>query len=283
MNLLKYFLSGLIVVTSLNLFAQAERKYIRKGTKEYSEKKYGNSEVTYQKAVDTKPGSFEANFNLGDALYKQEKYDDAIKKFSTLRDQTKEKQNLALINHNIGNCFLNKTAKLLKDNKLDSAINNVNQSIDAYKNSLRNNPEDRQTKHNLGYANLLKKMLEDQKKNQQNNKNKDNKDQNQDKQDQDKKDNQDKDKKDQKDQDKNKQDQNKNDQNKQDNKDKDDDDKSDSKDSKDNNQNLKSGKGQISKEDAERLLNAIENDEKNVQEKVKKVKGVRTNKQEKDW
>jgi Ca-activated chloride channel homolog len=347
MNFLKHCLSGiLLIIMTSNLYSQEERKYIRQGTKEYADEKYGNAEVTYQKASDEKPGSFEASYNLGDALYKQEKYDDAIKKFSGLIEKTTDKQKLALINYNLGNSYLNKTAKLLKDKKIDSSLINIYKSIDAYKNSLKLSPDDRQTKHNLGYANLLKKLLEAEKEKQKNNQDKNQQDQNK----------QDKNKQDQNNQDQNKQDQNKQDQNKNDKnkpndsdsdgdgipdkvekgsnpskpldtdkdgipdyKDKDSDndgisdseeagqnpskpqdtDKDgipdyrdldsnnngipDSKETKENQQNVNMKKNQISKADAIKLLNIIDNDEKNVQDKLKKQKGIKVNKQAKDW
>ena len=351
----KYILSGLILIMAFNLMAQKERHDIREGVKEYNDKKYGNAEVTWQKAVDKKPGSFEAKYNLGDALYKQEKYDDAIKKFSNLRESTKDKDKLSLIDHNLGNSYLNLTAKLLSKQELDSAIYSVNQSIDSYKNSLKNNPDDRETKHNLGYANMIKKFLELQKEKNKNNKDKNQQDQNQQDQNQQDQNQKNKDQQNQnkKDQDKNKQDQknqNNQDKNKPNESDSDgdgipdkvekgsnpakpldtdkdgkpdyldkdsdndgisdeeeagqnplvpkdtdkdglpdyrdqdsnNDGKLDSREAKEN-MTKKMDKNQISKEDAIRILNAIENDEKNVQEKIKKIKGSGNKKQEKDW
>jgi len=339
MNFIKYILSGIIFLFALNLAGQQERKYIRQGTKEFADGKYGNAEVSYQKATKEKPESFEANFNLADALYKQAKYDEALKIFNSLKEREKDKEKLALINHNIGNCYLNKTAGLLKKSIIDTALTNLDLSIEAYTNSLKNNPDDRQTKHNLGYANLLKKMLEAQKKEQEN-KNKNDKN-NQDQNDKDNKSDQNKNDQNQNNQDKNKPTSEDSDgdgipdkvekgdnpskpkdtdkDGKPDYKDTDSDNdgisdseeagknpkvpqdtdkdgipdyqdldsnndgKPDSEEAKEKQARLNKNKHQLSKEDAIRLLNAIENDEKNVQDKVKKQKGIRVNKQEKDW
>ena len=87
--------------------AQHERPYIRKGTKEYTASNYGNSEVSYQKALDKNVESFEARFNLGDAFYKQEKYDEAIKEFTSLAERTTDRVKLSKLYHNIGIYHMN--------------------------------------------------------------------------------------------------------------------------------------------------------------------------------
>jgi tetratricopeptide (TPR) repeat protein len=133
----------------------------------------------------------------------------------------------------------------------------VDESIESYKKALRQNPTDMETKYNLAYAQLLKKMQQQQQQNQDQNKDKDKQDQ--DKQDQNK-DNQDKNK-DQ--QNKNQQDQ----QNKQDQK------------------QQQQQQNKISKENAEQLLQALQNDERNIQDKVKKQKAAlaKRAKTEKEW
>ncbi len=131
----------------------------------------------------------------------------------------------------------------------------VDESIESYKKALRQNPTDLETKYNLAYAQLLKKMQQQQQQNQQNqdqNKDQDKQDQNKDNQDQNK---------DQ--QNKNQQDQ----QNKQDQK------------------QQQQQQNKISKENAEQLLQALQNDERNIQDKVKKQKAAlaKRAKTEKEW
>lgn len=233
------FIYSLVMVT-MNAFAQKERKYIRQGNKEFENANFENSEVSYRKAVDLEEKkTHKPAFNVGDALYKQEKYEDAIEQFNSLADVEVSKEEKAKIYHNIGN-------SLLQSNKLQ-------ESIDAYKNALRNNPNDMETKYNLAYA---QKKLEEQEQQQDQNqdKNKDKQDQNQDQQDQDK------DKNDQnQDQEKDKQEQNKD-------------------------QEQEQQQPQISKEDAERILQALANDEKDTQEKVKEQQAAAAKvKVEKEW
>lgn len=237
----------LILACALSVSAQQERKFIREGNGLFNGQDFEKAEVEYRKAIDKKALSFEAGFNLGDALYKQKKYEEALQQFSAMAKEEKDKARLGELYHNIGNTLL--------------AMEKTEESIEAYKESLRNRPNSAETKYNLEYA--RHKQQQDQ--------NKDNQDQNQDN-----KDNQDQDQQDQ--QDKDKQDQNK-DQNK---------DNQDNKDKQDQQQQQpQEQQGKISKEDAARLLEALQNDEKNVQEKVQKQKAqeqkAKKMKIEKDW
>lgn len=245
---MKNIISILFVFMTLfpmsKIFSQEERGNIRDGNANYKNKKYDAAEVDYLKAIDKKSDSFEATFNLGDALYKQDKFEEAIKNFNILLNTEKDKQRLSNVYHNIGNCYL-------KLNKLDDAIS-------AYKNALKNDPGDYETKYNLAFAQKMKNQQSQQ--NQQNQQNK----QDQQKQDQQKQDQQKQDQQEQKDQQNQQDQQNKNQQ--------------------DNKEN-KPDENKISKEDAERMLDAMQNDEKETQDKINKAKKVKVQgyRIEKDW
>ena len=272
----------LMLACALSASAQQERKFIREGNGLFNGQDFEKAEVEYRKAIDKKALSFEAGFNLGDALYKQKKYEEALQQFSAMAKEEKDKEKLGELYHNIGNTLL--------------AMEKTEESIEAYKESLRNRPASAETKYNLEYA--RHKQQQDQNKDDQNKDNQDNKDNKDNKDNQDQQDQQNKDQQDQnKDQDKDKQDQNKDqqDQNKdQQDKDKQDQNKDQNKDNKDNKdkqdqqqQQPQEQQGKISKEDAARLLEALQNDEKNVQEKVQKQKAqeqkAKKIKIEKDW
>jgi len=219
-----------LLVLSIGINAQSDKKFIRKGNREYSKSKFSESEILYRKAIDKNKQSPDAVFNVGDALYKQNKFEDAGKQFIENTNQSEDKTKKSAGFYNLGN-------SLLKANK-------VQESIDAYKNSLKLRPGNKEAKYNLAYAQDLLKKQEQQKKQQQ-----------------------DKDKQDNKDKDKNKKDQNNN-QN-QDNKDQNNKNKDQQNDQ---NKNQDKQQQNISKEDAQRLLNALANDEKNVQKKVELAK-----------
>jgi tetratricopeptide (TPR) repeat protein len=233
-----------VILFSLTAYSQADKKYIRKGNREFDKEKFSESEVSYRKAIDNSRRSPDAVFNIGDALYKQQKYDEAAKHFTENINMNEEADRKAAGLYNLGNSYL-------QSNKLK-------ESIEAFKGSLKLKPDNYQAKYNLAYAqDLLKKQEQQKQQNQQNQQ----QDQNKDKNDQ---------------KDKN------NDQNKQNQDDKKQDQDNNQKDQQQEQQ--KKQDQSISKEDAERLLNALANDEKNVQEKVKLAKATRERKQTvKNW
>jgi len=135
------------------LFAQKEIKDIREGNKYYNDHKYQKSEISYRKALEKKSDSYKAGFNLGDALYKEGKFEDAANQFKSLINYDLSKDDLAKAYHNLGN-------SLLESKKYE-------ESVDAYKSALRNNSKDDDTRYNLAYA---QKMIRQQQKQKQENK-----------------------------------------------------------------------------------------------------------------
>lgn len=235
-----YSRSGVMILAFMLFFtgfswAQADKKYIRQGNRQYAKDKFPESEIFYRKAIDKNKASADAMFNSGDALYKQKKYEDAGKQFVETHKMNEDKDKKSSSLYNLGNSML--------------MANKLQESIEAYKNSLRLKPDNQEVKYNLAYAQDLLKKQEEQQKQQQNKDNKDNKDQ----------------KKDQE----NKNKENKNQDKKQNEQEKQNNDK-------EQQQQQQQDQQSISKEDAERLLNAIANDEKNVQEKVKLAKAAKT-------
>ncbi len=196
---IKYFkLSGPLLMLFLlwysgSLFAQADRKFIRQGNREYEKEKYSESEISYRRAIDKNKSSGDAVFNSGDALYRQKKFEDAGKQFIESHRMNEDKDKKSASMYNMGNSLL--MADKLKE------------SIEAYKNSLKLNPGNMEAKYNLAYAqDMLKKQEQQQQQQQQ--QNKDNQDQ---KKDQDKQEdkNKDQNQQDQQQQDQQKQDENK--------------------------------------------------------------------------
>ena len=109
---------------------------------------YSDAEQLYREALMKDQSSYEASFNMADAIYKQERYSEANSLFEALSEKTEDKIKKSETFHNLGN-------SLLKEQKLD-------QAIEAYKNALRNNPKDLDTKHNLAYAMQMKNQSQNQ-------------------------------------------------------------------------------------------------------------------------
>ncbi len=232
--------SVLLLVMALQLQAQ-EKNLVRKGNELLKNKKAADSEIMYKKALKYNPNSISANYNLGNSVFEQKRFKESIAQYDLVAKTTGDKNVKSASYHNMGNA-------LLQEKKLDEAIK-------AYEDALRNNPNDKQTRHNLI---LAKRMKQQQKsKNKKNNKSKDkNKDKNEDKN-EDKKDNRN---------------------NKKDESEK------QKQDKKNQKQQRKKKQNRLSKEEIKRILEAMKKEEDKIQKKVKKkkVKAKRV-KTDKDW
>ncbi|MCX6327224.1 MAG: aerotolerance regulator BatC, partial [Bacteroidia bacterium] len=69
------------MIFSVTVNAQSDKKFIRQGNKEFEKSKFSDSEISYRKAIDKNKQSTDAVFNVCDALYKQNKFEDAGKQF----------------------------------------------------------------------------------------------------------------------------------------------------------------------------------------------------------
>jgi tetratricopeptide (TPR) repeat protein len=229
------------------LQAQNKDRVLPKANEEYAQNKFIDAEANYRISNSKFPSRTVASYNLGNAIYKQNHASEAKYAYAKAIQNSKSRPQKHKAFHNLGNVFMKEK--------------NYTEAVEAYKNALRNEPSDEETRYN--YA-LAKKMLKENPPKD----NKDKKDKDKDKKDQDKKDDdKEKDKKDDKG-----------------DKDKDKEDGKDKEDKGDNQDKPKPKPGGISQQRLESLLDAINNEEKKIQDKVnaKKVKGKPT-KTEKDW
>ncbi len=222
----KSILSLLIVTVFSNLpattFAQNEKTLIKQGNEAYEKKEYDNAINNYKKATEKSPASTIAPFNLGNALYRNKKSDEAVQAYDNAlsNSQSKEDRSKAFYNKGV----------VLQNNK------KIPECIDAYKNALKLNPGDEDARQNLQKALLQEK--EQQKKDS-------------------------KDKKEEK-------------------KPKDDKKQKDKEKPKDE-QQPKQQPSKLTKQDAEEKLKALLQQEKNLQDKLRRVNPSTTAKPEKDW
>ena len=144
-------------------FAQQEAPDVRRGNRAYHKDNYTEAEVNYRRGLDKNADSFEACFNLGDALYRQEKFQEALEQYAKAEkllkanDELSESElesRLATVYHNMGNA-------LYAQQQFDKAVA-------AYQQSLRYNPKDNDTRYNLVKAmEQLKQQQNQQQQNQQ--------------------------------------------------------------------------------------------------------------------
>ncbi len=222
----------------------AQSSEVSKGNQEYEKGRYRNAESSYREAVKKDPKQFPGNYNLGNALYRQNKFEEAGQQFLNAAANNSDAGKQSKSMYNMGNA-------LLKAEKYQ-------ESVEAYKKALRLNPDDEDARYNLSYA--LQKLKQQQQ--QQ-------KDKNQDQQQKDQK-------KDQQKQDQQKQDQQKQDQQKQDQ-------QKQNQDQQQQQKEQQQKQPKLSKEEAERMLRALKNDEKDLQkEKAKRFPASNIN-PEKNW
>lgn len=227
----KKALTVLLLFIAIAAQAQSDRDYIRRGNQHFRAGRYAEAEVDYRKALERNAKNPQAHYNLGDVLLAQKKDSAAVDHFEQAAKLETNPRRRSYSYHNIG--------VICQSHQMFS------EAIEAYKEALRNNPNDDETRYNLE---LCKRQQKQQQQNQ-NQQNKDNKD----------------DKKDQK------KDQDKQDQQKQ-------------QDQKDQQKQQQQQKPQMSKENAEQLLNAAMQEEKNTQQRIKKAQHQKQNRQlQKNW
>ena len=137
-----------LLLVSFTASAQADKKDVREGNKLYKKEQYNEAEIAYRRALEADSTSLAAHFNLGNALYKQKQYEQAENIFKALSDPKLpfDKGTKAKVMHNLGNATLQQEK--------------WKESVEAYKQSLRLNPSDDETRTNLAYA--QSKLEEDQ-------------------------------------------------------------------------------------------------------------------------
>jgi len=134
------------IVIFSNAIAQTTGELVRKGNELYRSNEFDKAEISYDEALAVDPTNNTAKFNKANTDWKMNKPAEAIKLYDELAAQSKESERQA-------RAFYNKGAILSKQKKLD-------ESIEAYKNTLRRDPNDVQARENL------QKALLEQKKNQ---------------------------------------------------------------------------------------------------------------------
>ena len=145
-----------LLLSTTVVFAQREAGDVRKGNRQYNKQNFTGAEVDYRRGLETNKDSYEAHYNLGDALFKQDKYAEAQTEFETaakMLDRTEDKTRYAKVMHNIGNCQF--------------AQQQYDKAVSAFQESLRANPKDNDTRYNLVKSMEMLQQQQQQNQNQQ--------------------------------------------------------------------------------------------------------------------
>jgi Ca-activated chloride channel family protein len=173
------FIIAIIILLSTvgNTFAQQYNIYstISKGNRAFLKDDFVQAEVLYKKALELDAENLQAKYNLANAVYKQERFDEALELYKLTSENFQSKKDKANAYHNLGNVHLSKKE--------------YEKSIEAFKKALKLNPTDEETRYNLAYAQKHLQKEEDESEDKKNDENKD--EENEDKEDENKEENND--------------------------------------------------------------------------------------------
>jgi Ca-activated chloride channel family protein len=235
-----------LILPATLTYSQTVRSHVARGNEAYEKSRYPDAEAEYKKALERDPTSREAQFNLGNSYYKQQRFDEARQSHETAAGASKDPVDQSMAIYNIGNSFF-------RSNKLQ-------ESIEAYKQALRLNPADEDARYNYQ---LAKDRLKQQNQQQKGGENKQDKDQ--------------QDKRNQQQQSNDQQQNQKNQQQQQPQPEQAKQDRTQQEQSRAQQQ-----KNQMPKEQADRILEALRNTEKELQKQLRKREAARV-RVEKDW
>ncbi len=236
-----------LLLASISAAAQADRREVRSGNRQFRKENFTRAEIDYRKALVKDSSSFAASYDLANSLYRQNNFEEAGKTLEKVKDIAPMSPNSSDYYYNLGNVACQK-----KDWQA---------AVDAYKQSLLRNPADMDAKENYIYAKLMLK-------NQGGGKDKNNQNQDQDQQNQNQN-----------------QDQNKNQQNQNQNPNQQNQQNQNQNPNQQNQQQGQQGQGKISPQQAQQMLSAIQAKEKETQDKVNKEKAalLKSKQKEKNW
>ena len=242
---MRKLLTVLCLALSVSAFAQVDKKDVRRGNRQFAKAKYGDADISYRKGLNADSTSVASAYNLGNNLYRQGNFAEAGKYYQQALRHVPETRNVKKQNEQGFDTFFNIGDAALQQKQYRAAM-------EAFAQALIVNPDDMEAKENYVYA---RKMLENNPDggggNDDQNQDR-NQDQDQDKQDQDQQN---------PDQDKDRQDQNQA-------------------------QQQKPYNGsEISPQQAQQMLQAIQAKEKETQDKVNKEKAavLKSRQKEKNW
>lgn len=161
---------AMLALASLAPFAEAaaqkvpERRLVRKGNRQFGRERYDKSIDSYTRALEAAPTSFEAAYDLANAMFRAERYDTAEQTLKGIvADSTRSDIDRSEAVYNLGNTQF--------------AQQKLKEALASYRAAMRLNPDDREAKYNYAYT---KHLLQQQEQQQQNDQNKDDQNQDQD-------------------------------------------------------------------------------------------------------
>lgn len=145
-------LFGILILITLSVslgYSQADTKLLRSADDAYIAEQYDDAELLYRKARQAE-SSLQANFNLGNATFQQERYEEAVDHYTNAINKTKSNETSSDAYYNLGNAYFQ--------------FQKPEEAIEAYKQAIRKNPNNDEAKYNLA---VLKESLKQQQQQEQ--------------------------------------------------------------------------------------------------------------------
>lgn len=143
---------GFCIGVAGQLSSQTAHKLLRDGNNSYANGAFSEAELYYRKSKE-KDNGLKSNYNLGNATYEQERYEEAVDHYMNAAKKAENKLQESDAFYNLGNAQFN-------NQKLDEAI-------ESYKQSLRLNPDNKEAMYNLGVSKMVKMQMEQQEQEQE--------------------------------------------------------------------------------------------------------------------
>ncbi|MBD3332660.1 tetratricopeptide repeat protein [candidate division GN15 bacterium] len=255
-GIINKLICGLLVIglmlPAVPVSAQDYIDLVRKGNKAFKQKEYDQALDFYRNAETEIPASAELDYNIGGALHHKQSYEEAIETYERALGTTDPNLE-AQAHYNLGNTYFR--------------MGDYQKAIESYQNSLDINPEDMDAKYNLEVARrMLKEHSKPQQQQQQNKQQQQQQQEQQEQQEQKQQEQQEQDQQDQQQQQQQQRPEGEQDEEQQ-----------------QQQQPQPQEQKEMSQEDAERILNALRDDEREMQEKIKRRMRIRGDYTGKDW
>lgn len=159
----RILITAILLAIATTGFSQATRSQLRKGNRDYGKEKYDQAEVDYRRALEADSSDFRGQYNLGNTLYRQKKYDEAARHYQqALGEYDIDDHQRARTWHNLGNSLFQTGRQ-----KGEQGMNDLQQAANAYREALKLEPKDEDTRYNFALTQKLLQQMQQQSQQQQ--------------------------------------------------------------------------------------------------------------------
>ncbi|MBO4442115.1 MAG: VWA domain-containing protein [Bacteroidaceae bacterium] len=173
-SLFKTLMVAVMIMSATGVSAQrSDRSFIRKGNRLYEDSLFIKAEENYLKAIDVNPELYEGNYNLGNAYTAQQKPNEAVEQYRKTANALEARKKELMADPDADRKELEKCKKDLAQTYHNTGVvyhmsERYDKAVESYKEALRNNPLDDETRYNLILAQrMLKQQQQEQQQEQQ--------------------------------------------------------------------------------------------------------------------